>query len=161
MSIDCCRDYSETNQRHNRPGGRGRHAGNSETSSMREIIYERSMAEANDDICSTEPSLPGAIAWIRRNWKSAWIFGTMDLDRCLLWQWTWVHKLDFREEGLEDARCIWRFPSLHFTSLLFTSYWISAQYKWRRHRILPPTTGGGVSPCTRSTEQSPLNSTNR
>jgi hypothetical protein len=31
-----------------------------------EIIYEQSMAEANDEISGTEPVLPGAMAWIRR-----------------------------------------------------------------------------------------------
>jgi hypothetical protein len=40
------------------------------------------------------------------------------------------------------------FSSLYFSS--FSSYWISARYKWRRHGFLPPTTGGGVSPCTGS-----------
>jgi len=28
--------------------------------------------------------------------------------------------------------------------------WISGRYKWRQHGFLPPTTGGGVSPCTES-----------
>jgi len=34
--------------------------------------------------------------------------------------------------------------TLHYLS------WIGGQYKWRRHRILQPTPGGGVSPCTES-----------
>jgi len=29
-------------------------------------------------------------------------------------------------------------------------WWISGLYKWWRHGFLPPTTGGGVSPCTKS-----------
>jgi hypothetical protein len=35
---------------------------------QRETIYERSMAEANDDINSTESTLPGAMPWI---WRTA------------------------------------------------------------------------------------------
>jgi hypothetical protein len=153
-SINCCRDYSETNQRPNRPRWLP-------TCSAREIIYERSMAEANDDISSTEPSLPGAMAWIRRNWKSTWIFGTMDmnvdLERCLLQQWAWIRRFGFREVGFEA----WRLLVSMGRFLLFSSYWISARYKWRRHGFLPPTTGGGVSPCAGSTERLPLSGTNR
>jgi len=33
---------------------------------------------------------------------------------------------------------------------LLTFKWISGRYKWRPHGFLPPTTGGGVSPCTES-----------
>jgi len=52
---------------------------------------------------------------------------------------------------------------LLFSSLLFSSFllWISARYKWRRHGFLPPANGGGVSPCTGSTERSPLSCTDR
>ena len=34
--------------------------------------------------------------------------------------------------------------------LFLTFLWISGRYKWRRHGLLPPTIGGGVSPCTES-----------
>ena len=38
-----------------------------------------------------------------------------------------------------------------FTLLIIL--WISGRYKWRRHGFLPPTAGGGVSPCTKSAER--------
>jgi len=50
------------------------------------------------------------------------------------------------------------FPSLLCCLFLL---WISARYKWRRHGFLPPTTGGGVSPCAGSAERSPLSCTDR
>jgi hypothetical protein len=39
------------------PGGHGGQPGDSETCSTGEIIYDRLMAEANNDISSTEPAL--------------------------------------------------------------------------------------------------------
>ena len=44
---------------------------------MREIIYEQSIAEANDDISSTEPALLGARARIRRTASELW-FGAKE-----------------------------------------------------------------------------------
>jgi len=44
--------------------------------------------------------------------------------------------------------------------LLSSSFrWISARYKWHRCGFLPPANCGGVSPCTGSTERSPLSCT--
>jgi hypothetical protein len=70
--------------------------------------------------------------------------------------------------GTEDMEAVQTFPfvplfaSLLFSSLLFIySYWISAQYKWRRHGFLPPANGGGVSPCAGSAERLPLSYTDR
>jgi hypothetical protein len=60
------RDKSEANQPERCVTGPGGHSPDSVTYSTREIIYELSMAEANDNVSSTEPALSGAIAWIRR-----------------------------------------------------------------------------------------------
>jgi len=43
-----------------------------------------------------------------------------------------------------------RLDVFHAVLLVLTLLWISGQYKWRQHGILPPTIGGGVSPCTES-----------
>jgi hypothetical protein len=129
------------------------------------------MAEANDDIRSTEPALPGAIAWILRT-ASELGLGAMEklevyFGNALGGGFATIPSAG-ATAGIErgglggfrhDLEVL--FSSLLFSSPSFSSYWISAQYKWRRHGFLPPTTGGGVFPCAGSTERSHLSGTDR
>ena len=64
--------------------------------------------------------------------------------------------------GAEDMEAVQTFPFVPlFPSLLFSSYWISAQYKWRPQGFLPPANGGGVSPYPGSADRSLLSCIDR
>jgi hypothetical protein len=57
-----------------------------------------------------------------------------------------------------EAVQIFPFLSL-LSSLLFSSYWIKAQYTWYPHGYLPPANVGGVSQYAGCAERSPLSCT--
>ena len=153
----------------NRPercvSGHGGHPWDSETCSMREMIYEQLTVKANDDISSTEPALPGARAQILRTASELGLGAMEQLEVYFgnalgggfgmtpsagAMAWIKRGRLGGFQLDLE----------IFFSSLYFSSYWISAWYKWHRNGFLPPATGGGVFPCTRSAQRSPLSGTN-
>jgi len=78
-------------------------------------------------------------------------------------RWSMSSEVAVRRIWKQSRRFLLFLCFLLFSSHLFSSslLWISARYKWRRHGILLPTNVGGISPCARSAERSPLSFTDR